>query len=75
MVLPMNILVASDAAKNRFMLLKRRIVSNACSSCFVPRLVGVSQALEWANFSRVLLGSGSPARWVEEITARRRRWT
>ena len=53
MTLPMDIRVASDAAKFGFVFAKRGIVPEACSSWFLPRLVGISQAAEWVYTGRV----------------------
>lgn len=53
MTLPMDIRLASDAAKFGFVFAKRGIVPEACSSWFLPRLVGISQAAEWVYTGRV----------------------
>ncbi|MET0388596.1 MAG: crotonase/enoyl-CoA hydratase family protein [Polyangiales bacterium] len=47
MTLAMDIRLASDKAKIGFVFGKLGIVPEACSSWFLPRIVGVSQALEW----------------------------
>jgi enoyl-CoA hydratase/carnithine racemase len=47
MTLPMDIRLASDKAKVGFVFGKIGIVPEACSSWFLPRIVGISQALEW----------------------------
>lgn len=47
MTLAMDIRLASDNAKFGFVFARRGIVPEACSSWFLPRVVGVSQALEW----------------------------
>lgn len=49
----MDIRLASTSAKYGFVFSKRGIVPEACSSWFLPRLVGISQALEWAYSGRV----------------------
>ncbi|MBV1878148.1 MAG: crotonase/enoyl-CoA hydratase family protein [Pseudomonadales bacterium] len=49
----MDIRLASDKAKYGFVFAKRGIVPEACSSWFLPRLVGISQALEWTYTGRV----------------------
>ncbi|MFT4712794.1 MAG: enoyl-CoA hydratase/carnithine racemase [Candidatus Azotimanducaceae bacterium] len=49
----MDIRLASTAARYGFVFSKRGIVPEACSSWFLPRLVGISQALEWAYSGRV----------------------
>lgn len=53
MTLPMDIRLASDAARFGFVFAKRGIVPEACSSWFLPRLVGISQAAEWVYTGRV----------------------
>ena len=55
MTLPMDIRVASVDAKIGFVFAKRGIVPEAASSWFLPRLVGISKALEWAYSGRVFL--------------------
>jgi enoyl-CoA hydratase/carnithine racemase len=47
MTLAMDIRLASTQAKIGFVFGKIGIVPEACSSWFLPRLVGISQALEW----------------------------
>jgi enoyl-CoA hydratase/carnithine racemase len=53
MTLPMDIRLASTAARIGFVFARRGIVPEAASSWFLPRLVGISQALEWAYSGRV----------------------
>ena len=53
MQLPMDIRLASDNAKFGFVFARRGIVPEACSSWFLPRVVGISQALEWTYSGRV----------------------
>lgn len=53
MQLPMDIRLASDNARFGFVFARRGIVPEACSSWFLPRLVGISQALEWCYSGRV----------------------
>jgi enoyl-CoA hydratase/carnithine racemase len=50
MQLPMDIRIASQDARFGFVFARRGIVPEACSSWFLPRIVGISKALEW-NFS------------------------
>lgn len=47
MTLPMDIRLASTSSKFGFVFARRGIVPEACSSWFLPRLVGISQAAEW----------------------------
>ena len=51
--LPMDIRLVSTSAKIGFVFARRGIVPEACSSWFLPRLVGISQALEWCYSGRV----------------------
>jgi len=53
MTLPMDFRLASDTAKFGFVFAKRGIVPEACSSWFLPRLVGISQAAEWVYTGRL----------------------
>lgn len=53
MTLPMDIRLASSAAKFGFVFARRGIVPEACSSWFLPRLVGISTAAEWCFSGRV----------------------
>ncbi|KQT31995.1 enoyl-CoA hydratase [Sphingomonas sp. Leaf412] len=53
MTLPMDIRLASDGARMGFVFARRGIVPEACSSFFLPRVVGISQALEWCYSGRV----------------------
>jgi enoyl-CoA hydratase/carnithine racemase len=47
MTLAMDIRLASDKARVGFVFGKIGIVPEACSSWFLPRIVGIQQALEW----------------------------
>ena len=63
MCLPMDIRLASDNAKIGFVFARRGIVPEACSSWFLPRVVGINQAMEWTATGRVFpaqdaLGTG-----------------
>ena len=53
MTLPMDIRIASTQARIGFVFSRRGIVPEACSSYFLPRVVGVSKALEWAYSGKV----------------------
>ncbi len=53
MTLPMDIRVLADDAKVGFVFAGRGIVPEACSSWFLPRVVGINQALEWCLTARV----------------------
>ncbi|MDP3737098.1 MAG: crotonase/enoyl-CoA hydratase family protein [Hyphomonadaceae bacterium] len=53
MQLPMDFRLASTTARYGFVFSRRGIVPEACSSWFLPRLVGVPTALEWIYSGRV----------------------
>jgi enoyl-CoA hydratase/carnithine racemase len=53
MTLPMDIRLAAEEAKIGFVFARRGIVPEAASSWFLPRLVGISQAMEWVATGRV----------------------
>ncbi len=55
MTLAMDIRLASDTAKIGFVFVRRGLTPEACSSFFLPRVVGISQALEWTMTGRVFL--------------------
>lgn len=53
MTLPMDIRLASSEARFGFVFARRGIVPEAASAWFLPRVVGISQALEWTLSGRV----------------------
>jgi enoyl-CoA hydratase/carnithine racemase len=53
MQLAMDIRIAADNARFGFVFARRGIVPEACSSWFLPRIVGIAQALEWTYSGRV----------------------
>jgi enoyl-CoA hydratase/carnithine racemase len=53
MQLAMDIRIASESARFGFVFSQRGIVPEAASSWFLPRIVGISQALEWCYTGRV----------------------
>lgn len=53
MQLPMDIRIASEKARFGFVFARRGIVMEAASSWFLPRLVGIQQALQWVYSGRV----------------------
>ncbi len=53
MTLPMDVRLASDEARFGFVFSRRGIVPEACSSWFLPRVVGISTAAEWCFSGRV----------------------
>jgi enoyl-CoA hydratase/carnithine racemase len=53
MTLPMDIRLAADDARIGFVFARRGIIPEACSSWFLPRVVGISRAMEWVATGRV----------------------
>jgi enoyl-CoA hydratase/carnithine racemase len=53
MTLPMDVRLAAAGARFGFPFVRRGIVPDACSSWFLPRIVGISKALEWCYTGRV----------------------
>jgi enoyl-CoA hydratase/carnithine racemase len=53
MTLPMDIRIVADQAKLGFVFAARGIVPDGAASWFLPRVVGISQALEWTLTGRV----------------------
>ena len=53
MTLAMDIRLAADVARFGFVFARRGIVPEACSSWFLPRVVGIGKALEWTYSGRV----------------------
>jgi enoyl-CoA hydratase/carnithine racemase len=53
MQLPMDIRLASENARYGFVFARRGIVPEACSSWFLPKIVGINQALEWCMTGRI----------------------
>jgi enoyl-CoA hydratase/carnithine racemase len=70
MTLPMDIRLASTAARIGFVFSRRGVVPEACSTWFLPRVVGINQAAEWIYSGRVFpaaeaLAGGLVSRVVE----------
>ncbi|WP_327091253.1 crotonase/enoyl-CoA hydratase family protein [Nonomuraea sp. NBC_01738] len=57
MTLPMDVRLAADTARFGFVFARRGIVPEAASSWFLPRIVGIAQAMEWAATGRVFPAS------------------
>lgn len=53
MTLPFDVRLASNTAKFGFVFARRGLVPEACSSWFLPRVVGISRAMEWCATGRV----------------------
>ena len=70
MTLPMDIRIASTAARIGFVFARRGIVPEACSSWFLPRVVGIAQAAEWVMTGRVFPAEEAlAARLVSRVVA------
>jgi enoyl-CoA hydratase/carnithine racemase len=70
MTLPMDIRLASENAKIGFVFARRGILPEACSSWFLPRLVGISQATEWCYTGRVFdAAEGKAGRLIRSVHA------
>ena len=57
MQLAMDIRIASEAARFGFVFARRGIAPEAASSYFLPRIVGISQALDWCYSGKVFPAS------------------
>ena len=70
LTLPMDVRLASTAARLGFVFARRGVVPEACSTWFLPRLVGVSQAAEWVLTGRVFSAEEALAgRLVSRVVA------
>jgi enoyl-CoA hydratase/carnithine racemase len=70
MTLPMDIRIASTAARMGFVFARRGIVPEACSSWFLPRVVGISKAAEWVYTGRVFSAEEAlEARLISRLVA------
>lgn len=71
MTLPADIRIAAESARFGFVFARRGLVPEAASSWFLPRVVGISQAMEWVATGRVFgaeeaLAGGLVSRVVPE---------
>ena len=70
MQLPMDIRIAADNASFGFVFCRRGIVPESCSSWFLPRIVGIAQALDWTYTGRVFTAEEALAgRLVSRVVA------
>ncbi len=53
MTLAMDVRMAAEDARIGFVFARRGIIPEACSSWFLPRVVGISRAMEWVATGRV----------------------
>jgi enoyl-CoA hydratase/carnithine racemase len=54
MTLPMDVRLASDKARIGFVFGRIGVVPEACSTWFLPRIVGLQQALDWVYAADIL---------------------
>lgn len=52
-ILPMDARIAADTARFSYVFTRRGICPESCSSWFLPRVVGITRALEWVNTGRL----------------------
>ena len=70
LTLPMDVRIASTSARIGFVFARRGVVPEACSTWFLPRLVGISQAAEWTLTGRVFSAEEALAgRLVSRVVA------
>ena len=70
MTLPMDVRIAATTARIGFVFARRGIVPEACSSWFLPRVVGIAQAAEWVFTGRVFPAEEAHvARLVSRVVA------
>jgi enoyl-CoA hydratase/carnithine racemase len=70
MLLPMDVRIASEEARFGFVFSQRGIVPEAASGWFLPRIVGIAQALEWCYSGRVFPAAEALAgRLVSRVVA------
>ena len=54
MLLPLDVRIAADHARVGFVQVRRGIAPEGCSSWFLPRLVGIATAMDWAVSGRLV---------------------
>lgn len=64
MTLPMDFRLAADTARFGFVFARRGIVPEAASSWFLPRLVGISTALDWCYSGRLVPAAAARDAWL-----------
>lgn len=70
MILPMDVRIAVPGAKLAMSFVRRGIVPDACATWFLPRLVGLSTALDWAGTGRTFsTDEGHRAGLIDELVA------
>lgn len=64
----MDIRLASEEARVCFIYVRRGICNESCSSFFLPRVVGISRAMEWVSTGRMINANELlAARFVNEV--------
>src|SRR5712692_9676691 len=70
MTLPMDVRLVAEDARIGFVFTRRGIIPEACSSWFLPRVVGISKAAEWVYTGRVFGAEEAlAARLVSQLVA------
>ena len=70
MTLPMDVRIASTTARFGFVFAQRGLIPEACSTWFLPRIVGISQALQWFESGSIFEAAEAlEARLVTEVVA------
>jgi len=69
MTLPMDIRVIAEDAKVGFVFARRGIVPEACSSWFLPRIVGIAKAAELCMTGRLFLAKDEPSLFNHVVPA------
>ena len=70
MLLPMDIRIASDEARFGFVFAKRGIVPEAASSWFLPRLIGIDNALKLCYSGKVInANEAKEIKLISEVTS------
>lgn len=69
MTLPMDIRFVAPSAKIGFVFASRGIAPEACSSWFLPRLVGISKATEWCFTGRVFEAAEAAEAGLAQLVA------
>jgi enoyl-CoA hydratase/carnithine racemase len=67
MTLPMDVRLAGESARIGFVFARRGIVPEACSTWFLPRVVGISQATRWCYSGRVFDAAEAAAGGLVEL--------
>ena len=70
MLLPMDVRIASDQARFGFVFAKRGIVPEAASSWFLPRLIGIDNALKLCYSGKVInANEAKEIKLISEVTS------